>query len=253
MAHEPIDYEAVLADLQAKRATIDLAISAVTQLVQAGAQVAVGGAALAGAGKPVDPGSIPDDAFFGLSIGEAAKKYLLMVKRKQSVKEIADALDRGGLPHTSSNFVNTVGTMINRAAANDPELVRVGRGEWGLAAWYGNRRPKPEAPKKAKRPKRPERKASASERHAVKVVAKGAPASALPTVRDLAEKTLREAGAPLPLSEIMRRIADATGRQVKRDTLAGIFSVASRDKDTFFKAAPGVFGLIGQQPQDTLH
>ena len=71
---------------------------------------------------------IPDDAFFGLSIGEAAKKYLMMVKKKQSVREIADALDRGGLPHTSSNFVATVGTMMNRTA-QELDLVRVGRGE----------------------------------------------------------------------------------------------------------------------------
>src|SRR5438477_411254 len=65
--------------------------------------------------KPIDPAMISDDAFFGLSITEAAKKYLGMVKRKQTVREIADALDRGGLPHTSSNFVATVATMLRRA------------------------------------------------------------------------------------------------------------------------------------------
>jgi hypothetical protein len=63
----------------------------------------------------VNPANIPDDAFFGLSIGEAAKKYLGIVKRKPSIGEIADALDRGGLPHASGDFVGTVTTMLGRA------------------------------------------------------------------------------------------------------------------------------------------
>jgi hypothetical protein len=155
LPQEPVDYEAVLADLEAKRAVLDSAIAALRQVANAGGQLLpVGGLSGGGGDKAIDPASIRDDAFFGLSIGEAGKKYLQMVKRKQSVKEIADALERGGLPHTSANFVNTVGTMMNRAAAGDPELVRVGRGEWGLAGWYGNRRPKPEPPKKVKRAKR---------------------------------------------------------------------------------------------------
>jgi len=164
MAQEPIDYAVVLADLEAKRAVLDGLIENLRNVLNLGAQVTVGGGVNAGSNKSIDPSSIRDDAFFGLSIGDAAKRYLEMVKRKQSVKEIAEALDRGGLPHSSSNFVNTVGTMIRRAAKADPELVRIGRGEWGLAGWYGNRRPKPtEPPKKAKRQKRRERRSSSSE------------------------------------------------------------------------------------------
>jgi hypothetical protein len=151
---DTIDYEAVLADLEAKRASLDTAIAALRVTMNLSASAAPGASAMPSA-KPIDPASIQDDAFFGLSIGEAAKKYLQMVRRKQSVKEIAEALERGGLPHTSANFVNTVGTMLNRAALSDPEFVRVGRGEWGLAAWYGNRRPKPPEPvKKTKRSRR---------------------------------------------------------------------------------------------------
>jgi hypothetical protein len=159
MPNEPIDYEVVVADLEAKRAALDTVIAALRLALNMGATIAPGGAPSASpTAKPIDPATIRDDAFFGLSIGEAAKRYLEMVRRKQSIKEIADALERGGLPHTSSNFVNTVSTMMNRAAKADPELVRVGRGEWGLAGWYGNRRPKPPEPPKRTRAKRKERK-----------------------------------------------------------------------------------------------
>jgi hypothetical protein len=151
MAQDPNEfYEGVIADLMAKRDAIDVTIANL-RAIQAGGAAPVAGSVVAGPSKPIDPMNIRDDAFFGLSIGEGAKRYLEMVKRKQSVKEIAEALDRGGLPHTSTNFVNTVGTMINRLAKTDPDLVRVGRGEWGLAAWYGNRRPKPPEPPKKKR------------------------------------------------------------------------------------------------------
>jgi hypothetical protein len=157
MAQEPVDYEAVLTDLQSKRDSLDTAIAAIRAVLTSGAHVAVGGGSGA-AGRTFDPASIPDDAFFGLSIVEGAKKFLTMVRRKQSVKELADALDRGGLPHSSTNFVATVATMLNRA--DDPDLVRVGRGEWGLAPWYGNRRPKVEPVKRTKK-KRAQRKAKA--------------------------------------------------------------------------------------------
>jgi hypothetical protein len=151
MANEQIDPEAVLADLIAKRDALDGAIAAIRAAYGLAQPAPQGGSPV---GRPIDPSSIPDDAFFGLSIGEAAKKYLGIMKRKQSIREIAEALDNGGLPHSSTNFFNTVATMLNRAAKGDPELVRVGRGEWGLAGWYGNRRPKPEPPRKQKRSKR---------------------------------------------------------------------------------------------------
>ncbi len=158
---EPIDYEAVLGDLEAKRAALDGAIVAIRQMLAAGANSGTAGGVTV---RQVDPENIPNDAFFGLSIGEAAKKYLTLVKRKQSTRAIADALERGGLPHTSTNFLNTVTTMLSRQARVDSELTKVGR-EWGLAAWYGNRRasqPRKRTKKKASRASgRPKSKSAA--------------------------------------------------------------------------------------------
>ena len=248
MSQEPIDYEAVLLDLEAKRAAIEAAIAAVRLAVSTGAQVAMGSSAT-GATRPIDPTSIPGDAFFGLSIGEAAKKYLTIVKRKQSVREIADALDRGGLPHSSSNFVATVGTMLNRAARGDQDLVRIGRGEWGLAGWYGNRRPKQEPVKRGKkRGGRRGRKAGVGPKllGPAREGSVSTPVAGSPSVRELAVQVLRAAGEPLHVGEIVKRIQEQTGHTVKQDTLASLFSVTVRSNDTFFKARPGVFGLIGQ-------
>ena len=131
---ELIDYEAVLADLEAKRSAFDAAITGIRQILNLGAQNGLVGIAP----RQVEAGEIPSDAFFGLGIGEGAKKYLGIVKRKQSAVQIADALDKGGLQHTSKFFPNTVRTALMRLAA-DGEVVQVGK-EWGLAEWYPGRK-----------------------------------------------------------------------------------------------------------------
>jgi hypothetical protein len=147
---EPIDYTAVLGDLESKRSALDAAITAIRQVLAVGANVSAAGSVVA---RHVDPENLPSDVFFGLSVGEAAKKYLGLVKRKQTTRDIAEALERGGLPHTSTNFLNTVTTMLSRQARVDSELVKVGR-EWGLSGWYGNRRPS-----QTKATRKPKRKA----------------------------------------------------------------------------------------------
>ena len=232
MASEPVNYEVVLADLRARRASIDSAIAAIEQLqaVLAGQP----GDGLA-ASRQIDPASIPEDAFFGLSIAEAAKKYLGMVKRKQSVKEIADALDRGGLPHTSTDFINTVGTMLRRA--NDPELAKVGRGDWGLANWYGNRRPKQEPVKKQKRGKQGKKAKQA-------FVRIPAPDSVGETLMQATEAVLRGHENGLPVDEILARVQERTGRDVARATLVGMIAEKVRKGEKFARPEPSVYALI---------
>ena len=232
MAPDKVDYRRVIEKLKIQRDALTNAIDALNIFIKAGSLPDLPEPSEMPA-KPIDPASIPDDAFFGLSIAEATKKYLSLVKKKQTIKEIAEALDRGGLPHTSSNFLNTVGTMLNRSAVYDSELVRVGRGAWGLASWYGNRRPKPEPPRRSKSAKRPVAKAVAES------------SESGPTLKQLAKRVLHEAGEPLHVDEIIKRIEGKTGRSVKKDTLAALFSIATRKGDTFIKKAPGVFGLIG--------
>jgi hypothetical protein len=79
---------------------------------------------------------IQQDTFFGMSIAEAAKKYLNMSgKKPQSTDGITDALGRGGLNVTR----DSVGTILVRVANQDGDIVRVGRGIWGLLEWYPGR------------------------------------------------------------------------------------------------------------------
>lgn len=241
MAQEPVDYEAVLADLRAKRASLDTAIAALEQ-IHVGSSGSGGSAAAA---KPIDPSSIPDDAFFGLSVVEAAKKYLALVKRKQSVKEIADALDRGGLPHTSSDFVGTVATMLRRA--NDAELAKVGRGDWGLAGWYGNRRPKSEpVARKVRRPTqkaakgaRPDRKSTAPTRAATPKTDNGL------TLMDHVEAALRDHGQPMEVDALLHEVSSRAQRQVGRATLVGMLAEKVRKGERFTRPAPSTYALAG--------
>jgi len=130
---EAIDYEAVLADLEAQKTALEAAIAGIRQMLGRGPQTVPS----APTGRP-ESTVIESDTFFALTVGEAAKKYLRMTKRKQSAAAIAEALDEGGLHHTSKSFPNTVRTALIR----DPEVVQVGRGEWGLAEWYPGRRRK---------------------------------------------------------------------------------------------------------------
>lgn len=144
MAEEtsPIDYAAVLADLEAKRAQIDAAIAVIRPL-------ALGGGLPAGAAITPGTGAVNinsqaaelrEDTFFNLSIPEATKKYLGMRKKTASTPEIIDALTRGGQVNSSSeNFKKTVASVLDRLDSTGAGVVRVARGTWGLASWYPNR------------------------------------------------------------------------------------------------------------------
>src|SRR3990167_3973168 len=46
----------------------------------------------------------PSDFFMKISLPDAVKSYLSMVKRKQSTKQLMAALERGGYPTRSKNF-----------------------------------------------------------------------------------------------------------------------------------------------------
>lgn len=149
---QAIDYAEVLRDLEAKRSAIDNAISGIRAMVHAGANQSAGtDSALHAAAKVPFNGQIAPNAFFGKSIPEAAKMYLQMVQNKQTTKEIADALQRGGMETTSSKFDLTVAAGLNRASKAQKEVVKVRGGKWALAEWLGRvaKQPNKTAPRSA--------------------------------------------------------------------------------------------------------
>jgi len=128
-----IDYGAVLADLEQRRAELDAAISAIRQIT---------GQAVATSTSPASLSDIPSDAFFGLSILAGAKKYLGMTKRPRKAPDIAAALERGGYLNKSRNFTATVYTTLRRAEDRGGGIVQMPDKAWGLTIWYPGGKPK---------------------------------------------------------------------------------------------------------------
>ena len=134
MSDQPINYEAVLADLKARRAQLDSAISAIEGITGQTGTTPSGGP---GGGSYVG-GAPAHDAFIGMSIPEATKKHLTAVRKKLPTQDIMTALEAGGLPPSKYSTVyaihrrreNQVGDIINM------------KGDWALQEWYPNYRNK---------------------------------------------------------------------------------------------------------------
>jgi hypothetical protein len=133
MANEQVNYKAVLADLEAKKAQIESAIAAIKM-------IAAQGGNLSGSAVPatVEPG-----VFLKMSIPDAAKKLLEIRRQKQSTQAVIDALEAGGLPKSK---YTTVWGILSRRAKKVGDLINM-QGDWALAEWYPNYR-KPESAKK---------------------------------------------------------------------------------------------------------
>lgn len=159
-------YDAVIADLRAKRDAIDNLI--------AGLEAArAGGTAPASPLAPVTNqnggGSIEEPgAFLGLSIPDATKKLLAAKKRPMNNAEIAQALKAGGMMMSSADPNNTIGSIVTRRANQIGDIVKVDRGVWGLREWYPTRQFKTPGkagaePKPASEPSEPSAPAQPSE------------------------------------------------------------------------------------------
>lgn len=153
----PIDYNAVLADLEAKRGQIDAAIAVIRTLIGASATATGEGGSQALTDIPAGDGlvtitgprgasatgvpsatGIPSDLFFRLSTAQAVKKFLSMMKRPQKPRAIADALKAGGQVNATDDkqAYGNVATALRRGT--DKEFVQTRQGEWGLVEWYGS-------------------------------------------------------------------------------------------------------------------
>jgi hypothetical protein len=95
--------------------------------------------------QPSAEATFGHDAFFGMTVGDATKKYLNARKRTAPTKVIADALVAGGWKTASKNVSENIRAILSR---ND-DFVKI-NGEFGLAEWYPGRKattkPRPPAP-----------------------------------------------------------------------------------------------------------
>ena len=92
--------------------------------------------------------SLDSDSFLGLTIPDAAKKYLAMIKKKQTAAQISQALISGGVDSTKTTITSI---LAREDGKMDSTVVRVGRGEYGLTEWYGPNFKEKRAEKERKR------------------------------------------------------------------------------------------------------
>jgi hypothetical protein len=135
-------YDSAIADVETRIARLQTTLETLKQLRSEG------GFASQPAQRNSAGSTIENDTFFGMTIADAAKKYLAMVKATKSTSEIAEALERGGLKHSSKQFTVTVRSILNPR----DEFVRVNN-DWGLAEWYpGMRKAKKATPSQESKP-----------------------------------------------------------------------------------------------------
>lgn len=131
MGTQPIDYEAVIADIEAKIAHLQATLAGIKALA---GMNGLGVAPTPGSPSGGGSGRIAPDAFFGKSIPEAAAIHLSNVRQKLSTQQLMDALEAGGLPKSK---YNTVYAILRRRESQVGDIVNM-QGEWGLASWFPN-------------------------------------------------------------------------------------------------------------------
>jgi HB1, ASXL, restriction endonuclease HTH domain len=129
-------YEAVVADIKAKIAQLQIALEAV-EAIRAGQPLPnqqVGQPVAAPSTAPIAPGM-----FHGLNIVDAVKQLLAMRKKAMGTPEITEQIIAGGVLFSTETPGNTVGSVLHREAAKpNGGVINVGRGTWALPEWYPN-------------------------------------------------------------------------------------------------------------------
>jgi hypothetical protein len=126
MSEGPINYEAVLADIDARIAKLLATREGIVDLMALTGTVPTGGPS----------GKIAHDAFLKMSIPEATKKYLSMTRQKKDTQAIIDALEQGGLPRS---VYATVYAVLRRREKQVGDIINM-KGDWALSEWYPNPR-----------------------------------------------------------------------------------------------------------------
>jgi hypothetical protein len=114
--------EIELAELEDKRAALKETVAGLRKLLNVGSSDVATSAP-----------RIPKGAYKGMSIVEAAEKYLHMVNRPQTNREVVAALAKGGKTG-SAGFTDTVRSVISRHAKKKGTF-RWRNNKWELSEW----------------------------------------------------------------------------------------------------------------------
>ena len=124
-------YELVIGDLEAKIASLQMTVDNLKNVRGMTSALTAVSAIKPGPVRQEGTSNFGHDAFFGMTIPDAAKKYLAAAKKTVSIPTLVDALLAGGLKSASTNMRENVRSALGR----NPEFVRI-NGEFGLADWY---------------------------------------------------------------------------------------------------------------------
>lgn len=221
-----IDLVAVLEDLRARRDKLDTMIGNLEDFLGLDSVSATSAPRIQ---RVSGPREIEADAFLKMTIPDAARKYLEMVRSPQTMAQIWEALKRGGLPHAQYNAVYVA---IWRRETPKGIFFRVDEDEslWGLAEWYPSnpnvrKKTKPAKSKPAKKPS-----AKATRMKATKAPKGQSTPNGGVTLVVGCEKILREAGQPVHISELISKLKDKFGKITNSSNLSGTLR-----KDAKFK------------------
>lgn len=121
-ARDTHSYDSVIADLRARRDQLDQAITAL-EAVRDGPP-----AAAAAPSQRTGP-------YRDMSLSEAAIAVLAARQEPMGNADIVAALQAGGAVFTAKDPLNSLNAVIARRVREVGDIVRVGRGTWGLKAW----------------------------------------------------------------------------------------------------------------------
>ena len=124
----PINYAAVLADLEAKRVQLDSAIAAMKVLME---QTGVMAATAPPLPRITSLSQVPPQAFVGLSTSSAVRNLLEMMQRRMTMREIMQGLQAGGL---KPNKYRNIYSILRQREACKADVINVDA-KWGLAEW----------------------------------------------------------------------------------------------------------------------
>ncbi len=138
-----VQWDAVIADVESQIAELNTALKTLKRIRSLGAHVGTSTGVWEATASSVfeskpdsapTDGDIRSDAFFKLTIADAAVKYLRKWANHapQSTKTIIEALARGGLK--GKGYQTVYKTLVRRAKEKN-DVVNV-HGDWGLQEWY---------------------------------------------------------------------------------------------------------------------
>ncbi len=125
MSQTNIDYKSVLADLIARRTKLDAAIAAIEEFTSHNGN---------------EPNSQPKHVltltreYRGMTIADAAIKFLKGAGNPQSTGVIANAIRLGGINSNSKNLYRTLYNTLNTRMDKHQDITKEGA-KWGLSEW----------------------------------------------------------------------------------------------------------------------